>query len=143
MVCVNFDDGHIDVEDDASVPPKPPAKRARFADETSSGGKQSERQKAWLGRHDDTVAPADWKPIKVYRVSAKKLLIALDHQLLFNTCILGLIFFRFCSSDLWADWRLWPSVSLFIDFGCDYEIVIVFLCDYGFHLYFVRFVIFL
>ena len=80
------------------------------------------RHKAWLTRGRAGSKPGSWRPIKLFRTSARKFARNLDNQIRGSSRAAGLSHFTpKKNSSTWAPsaWRMWPSLAVSIDCGSD------------------------
>lgn len=94
----------------------------RPAPSSGATASQAARQRAWLHRGKETVKAGSWKPIKKYRLGAKKWAMAVDNQIRGSSRFAGLSRFRpQLGSPAWAPgaWATWPHLSVCLDLGAD------------------------
>eukprot|EP00974_Lingulodinium_polyedra_P098658 9562105-Lingulodinium_polyedra.AAC.1 len=78
------------------------------------------RHRAWLGRSEVTAKTGSWRPQKLHRVAAKRVLTHMDSQFRAVTGLSGLRFFApDANIGLWQDWRSWPHLLVACDLGPD------------------------
>jgi hypothetical protein len=123
--CRSQVDRGFDDEDGEIVEVARPTKRAKTVP-SAVVDQQKQRQRAFLRRHVPGADPSSWRPIKIYRRTAKNWCVAVDTQFQVSIDDRGLQFFqRSDKLDIWRDWRLWPHVGLSIDLGssglCGYQ----------------------
>ena len=100
--------------------------------ENFEGDMQAKRQVAWCSGQKIVIETQAWRPVAVYRAAAKKICNFIDNLIRQMTVYDGLNYFVYDGeSDVWGDWKRWPSLILPSDHGSD-MVAALFALIYGF-----------